>query len=113
MPGIAIIPTLTKATSSPCSVAGLRHYPIHYLGLRIDDFVNLSLTKNRCTNGISAYKLTLVLEQAPDLYVYIEDLQVEKVLMGNTHTHTRTHTVGIEKRPQLGKNSAYSRDRIL
>ena len=69
---VAIILVLTKATSSPCSVAGLRHYPIHYLpnylGLRIDDFVDLSLTKNRGTNDISHYKVTLVREQAPDNY---------------------------------------------
>ena len=68
IPSVAIIPALTKATSSPCSVAGLKHYPIHYLGLRIDDFVDLS-TKYRCTNGISDYKLTLVLEQAPVNYL--------------------------------------------
>ena len=68
-PDIAIIPVLTKATSFPCSVSGLKHYLIDYpssdLGLRKDGFTDLSLTKNRHMIGVLAFKLPYVLEQAP------------------------------------------------
>ena len=62
IPSVATVPVLTKATSSPCSVAGLRHSLIDYasssLDLRKDDFKDFSLTKNRHTSGLSADKLT-------------------------------------------------------